>query len=214
MYRWTMTTHGAHPATLGVLLAGGAAKRLGGGDKGLRPIAGTSLLVRVLDRLAPQCDRVILSANGEAARFASFGLEVVADDVLGNPGPLGGVLAALDHLALRADAEWLLSAPTDCPFLPTDLVARLHSARGDAKIVVASSNGQTHPVVALWHISLRADLYHALVGEDVRKAGAFVGRHPHTVVDWPVHGFDPFFNVNTAGNLAQAEQIVISGAKI
>lgn len=209
-----MTTHGAYPATLGVLLAGGVAKRLGGGDKGLRQIAGASLLLRVINRLAPQCHRLILSANGDPARFGSFGLDVVPDDLAGNPGPLSGILAALDHLALRANAEWLLSAPTDCPFLPTDLAAQLHGSRGDAKIIVARSNDQAHPVVALWHVSLRADLYHALVAEDVRKAGAFIARHPHAVVDWPVHGFDPFFNVNTKDDLAEAERIVAGGAAI
>jgi molybdopterin-guanine dinucleotide biosynthesis protein A len=206
-----MTTHSAHPRTVGVLLAGGAAKRLGGGDKGLRAIAGTTLLARTVNRVAPQCDDLLLSANGDAARFAAFGILVLPDEVAGNPGPLGGILAALDHLAARADAEWLLSVPVDCPFLPSDLVERLHEARGETKIVVVRSDEQIHPVIALWHVSLRADLYHALVGEDVRKAGAFVARHPHAIVDWPVTGVDPFFNVNTPDDLVEAERFVARG---
>ena len=114
----------------GVLLAGGLARRMGGGDKPMRSIAGSTILERAGARLSPQCSCLILNANGDLARFARFGLPVVADGVAGFPGPLAGILAALDWIAVhRPDANWVLSAAADCPFLPRDLVARLDKAR-------------------------------------------------------------------------------------
>lgn len=199
--------------TTGVLLAGGSATRLGGVDKGLLDLSGQSLLSRAIARIAPQCNELILSANGEAARFSSFSIAVIADTVFGRPGPLGGVLAALDYVALRNDAEWLVSAPVDCPFLPRDLVRHLHRAcqSEQTKVAVARSAGVVHPIVALWHVSLRADLRFALIGEDVRKARSFVARHRHAIVDWPDQPIDPFFNVNTRDDLKRAGQIAASG---
>jgi len=115
------------PATPGVLLAGGLARRMGGGDKPMRTIAGRTILERVIARLALQCDGLVLNANGESARFAPFGLPVIADSVADFPGPLAGILAGLDWAAAyRPDAAWVLSVAADCPFLPRDLVARLH----------------------------------------------------------------------------------------
>lgn len=204
-----MTTLAAYPPTVGLLLAGGAAKRMGGGDKGLRDIAGRTLLARAADRLAPQCERLLLNANGDPARFAGLSLEVIADGILQQPGPLGGILAGLDRLADENSAEWLLTAPADCPFLPRDLAERLHDARGSATIAIARSSGHVHPIIGLWHVSLRSDLYHALAAEDVRKAAAFVARHPHVIVDWPSTPADPFFNVNTPDDLAEAQRLVM-----
>ncbi len=118
--------------TVGVLLAGGLARRMGGGDKPLRTIGGRTILEHVIARLTPQCDELILNANGDPARFAAFGLPVIADTVEGFAGPLAGILAALDWTAAnRPGVEWVLSAATDCPFLPRDLVARLQQARQD-----------------------------------------------------------------------------------
>src|ERR1700742_2347577 len=137
----------------------------------MRSIGGRTILERVIARLSPQCDGLILNANGDPARFAAFGLQVVADDVPGFPGPLAGILAALDWTAAnRPEVEWVLSAAGDCPFLPRDLVARLHEARtlANAKLAVAASGGQSHHVVALWSVGLREDLRHALTVEDVR----------------------------------------------
>ena len=211
MDRLLMTTQSAYPPTVGVLLAGGAARRLGGGDKSLRQIAGKTLLGRARDRIAPQCRAVLLSANGDPSRFANYRLEIVRDDVPGQCGPLAGILAAMDHVAQSGTAEWVLSAPADCPFLPRDLAARLHAERAGAMIAAASSAGRLHPVVALWHITLRADLRHVLAGKDRRKVAAFVARHPHAVADWPTRDGDPFFNVNTPEHLAEAERLAAKG---
>ncbi|NVN87606.1 MAG: molybdenum cofactor guanylyltransferase MobA [Rhodopseudomonas sp.] len=199
-----------HPAIPAVILAGGLARRMGGGDKPLQTIAGRSLLDRVIARLAPQCDGMVLNANGDPARFAAFGLPIVADSIAGFAGPLAGILAGLDWSAAnRPDADWMLSAPADCPFLPRDLVTRLHQARvaQNARLAVAASAGQSHPVIGLWEVSLRDELRHALVAEDIRKVGRFIARYPLATVDWPADPIDPFFNANTMNDVAEAERL-------
>ncbi len=198
------------PATIGVLLAGGLARRMGGGDKPMRQIGGRTILERVIARLKPQCDGLILNANGDPARFAAFGLPVVADSVADFPGPLAGILAGLDWAAAnRPDVAWVLSAAADCPFLPRDLVARLHRARSEqnAELVVAASGGQSHPVIGLWSVRLREELRHALTVEDVRKIDRWTARYRLATVSWPAEPLDPFFNANTAEDIAEAERL-------
>ena len=198
------------PATAGVLLAGGLARRMGGGDKPLREIGGRTLLQRVIDRLMPQCDGLVLNANGDAQRFKAFGLPVIVDGVADFPGPLAGILAGLDWAAdHRPEMRWMLSAPGDCPFLPRDLVARLHAARiaEDAQLAVAASAGQSHPVIGLWDVRLRDELRHALVADDIRKVGRFTARYSVATVEWPSEPLDPFFNANTIDDLAEAERL-------
>ena len=199
------------PPTLGVLLAGGLARRMGGGDKGMRLLGGQTMLARVILRVANQCDGLILNANGDPTRFAGTGLPVVADDVPGFAGPLAGILAALDWAAAhRPDLEWVVSLPTDSPFLPRDLVARLHRVRAAAMmpLACASSGGQAHPVIGLWPVSLREDLRHALTVEHIHKIDRWTARHGIAHAEWPVEPTDPFFNANTAGELAEAEALL------
>lgn len=198
------------PPTPGILLAGGLARRIGGGDKPMRVIAGRTILERVIARLGPQCDPLILNANGDPARFARFGLLVVADSVTDFPGPLAGILAGLDWAAAhRPEAPFVLSAAADCPFLPRDLVARLHQARieQNAQIAVAASGGQTHHVIGLWSVALREELRHALVAENIRKVELWAARHSVATVSWPADPLDPFFNTNTMDDLAEAERL-------
>jgi molybdopterin-guanine dinucleotide biosynthesis protein A len=194
----------------GVILAGGLARRMGGGDKPLKTIGGRSLLDRVIARLAPQCDGLVLNANGDAGRFKALGLPVVADSIEGFAGPLAGVLAGLDWAAAhRPDAAFLLSAPADCPFLPRDLVVRLQQARVDqnAQLAVAASAGRSHPVIGLWDVGLRDDLRHALLADDIRKVARFTARYRLATVDWPAKPIDPFFNANTPEDIAEAERL-------
>lgn len=204
------TIENDYPPTPGVLLAGGLARRMGGGDKPMRLIAGRPILERVIDRLASQCDGLVLNANGDPTRFASFGLPVTPDDVAGFPGPLAGVLAGLEWAAAnRPDARYVLTAAADCPFLPRDLVSRLHRARSDndSEISVAESGGQMHPIIAIWNVDLRHAIRHALTVEDFRKAHAFVRRFRFAQASWPTTTLDPFFNANQADDLAEATRL-------
>jgi molybdopterin-guanine dinucleotide biosynthesis protein A len=203
---------GVIPPTLGVLLAGGLARRMGGGDKPLKEIGGRTILERAIERLSPQCDALILNANGDPARFAATGLAVVADDVPGFAGPLAGILAALDWAARdRPAVEWVVSAAADSPFLPRDLVLRLHAARAAAGVPLAcaTSGGQAHPVNALWPVALRGDLRHALVVEDMRKIDRWTARHGVAHASWPAEPVDPFFNANTPEDVAEAERLAL-----
>ena len=194
----------------GVVLAGGLARRMGGGDKPLREIGGRTILARVIARLEPQCECLVINANGDPRRFASFGIPVVADGVQDYPGPLAGILAALDWAAAnRPDAAWILSAPGDCPFLPRDLVARLsHALLADnSELAIAASQGQSHPVIGLWNVALRDALRRALVVEGLRKVGQWTARYRLATVTWPAEPLDPFFNANTVDDLAEGERL-------
>jgi molybdopterin-guanine dinucleotide biosynthesis protein A len=194
----------------GVILAGGRAQRMGGGDKPMRDLAGRPLLAHVIARLAPQCDGLILNAHGDAARFDGFGLPVIADAVEGFAGPLAGILAGLDWVAAnRPAAPLMLSAAGDCPFLPHDLVARMMHARTENDAAVAAaSGGQVHHAIALWSVGLRDALRRALVDEHCRAIHRFTARLPVAIAGWPDHPVDPFFNVNTPEDLAEAERLV------
>jgi molybdenum cofactor guanylyltransferase len=196
------------PRTIGVILAGGLARRMGGGDKPMRKILGVTILEHVVRRLSDQCDGLILNANGDPSRFGSFGLTVVEDDVKGNPGPLAGILAALDWTAAyQPDVEWVVSVAGDCPFLPRDLVRRLHGARmvEQTNLAVASSGGQVHPVIGLWRVALRHKLRHALVEEEIRKIDRWTGRYRMATVSWSMEPVDPFYNANTLEDLSEAD---------
>jgi molybdenum cofactor guanylyltransferase len=183
---------------------------MGGGDKPMRTIGGRTILARVIERLAPQCDGLILNANGDPARFAAFGLPVIADSVADFPGPLAGILAATDWMAAnRPDVSLILSAAGDCPFLPRDLVSRLHGAlvTENAQLAVAASGDQSHPVIGLWSVSLRDELRQALVVEDVRRIDRWTARYKLATVTWPTEPLDPFFNANTVEDIAEAERL-------
>lgn len=200
-----------HPATIGVLLAGGLARRMGGGDKPLRTIGGRTLLAHAVTRLAPQCAELIVNANGDPARFGDLGLPVVADSVEGFAGPLAGVLAALDWVREnRPNHDWVVSIPTDSPFLPRDLVAALHRARERAGVPLscARSGEQTHPVVGLWPVALAEQLRHALVVEDMRKIDRWTALHGVAEAVWPDEPYDPFLNANRPEDLTEAEGVL------
>ena len=195
---------------LGVVLAGGLARRMGGGDKTRLRIGGRTILERVLARLRPQCTSLILNANGDPARFADTGLAIVPDSVPDFAGPLAGILAALDWAAAHApELAHVVSAPGDCPFLPNDLVARLFSARARerAPLACARSGEWRHPVIGLWPVDLRGDLRKALLDEGLHKIEIWTARHGVAIADWPATPVDPFFNVNTPDDAAAADRI-------
>jgi molybdenum cofactor guanylyltransferase len=198
------------PPTVGLVLAGGQARRMGGGDKALIKIGGVAILDRVLAALRPGCTAIVLNANGDPARFARYGLPVIADSVADFPGPLAGILAGLDWTAAHAPGtQWMASVPGDCPFLPRDLVKRLHVARAEQNtpLACARSGDWRHPVVGLWRVDLREDLRHALTAEGLRKIEVWTARHGVALAAWPDQPFDPFFNVNTPDDAAAAEHV-------
>ena len=202
------------PPTLGAILAGGLARRLGGGDKALRSVGGRTVLDRLVERMTPQVTRLILNANDDPARFAAVGLPVVADSLPGHPGPLAGVLAALDWAASHEPATaWVVTVPGDAPFLPRDLVARLHAGRqaDRATFACAASGGWTHPVIGLWPVAVRDELRRAVTVDDMRKIDAFTGRQSCSAVEWSTEPVDPFLNVNTPDDLATADRLATAG---
>lgn len=193
----------------GLLLAGGLARRMGGGDKCLVPLGGRPMLSYVIERARPQVGSLFLNANGDPARFAGFGLPVVPDSVEGFAGPLAGVLAGMEWArANLPDAEWVVSIATDTPFFPVDLVARLVSAVADADLACAASGGRTHPVFGLWPVRLAPALRTALVNEGMRKIDAWTARYRLAVVEFPADPTDPFFNLNTPEDVAEAERLL------
>jgi len=201
---------------VGLLLAGGQSLRMGGGDKALRLLGGIALLDRVIERLRPQVDDMVLNANGDPARFSMFGLPVVADSVPGFAGPLAGVLAGLDWAAARCpDCPFVASVATDAPFLPADLVARLAEELQEtgADLACAASGGRAHPVFGLWPVRLRADLRHALVDEGIRKVDLFTARHSLVTVAFADQPVDPFFNANRPADLEAATALLHATAR-
>ncbi len=207
-----MPTDPISPATVaGVLLAGGQSRRMGGGDKCLLPLAGRPVLARIIERVRPQVGPVVLNANGDPARFAGFGLPVVADVVDGYAGPLAGVLTGLEWTRANApDCPWVASFACDAPFLPADLVARLASAVADggADMACAASNGRDQPVFGLWPVRLAAELRTALVEQDIRKVDLWTARYRLTRVTFPADPVDPFFNLNSPDDMVRAEALL------
>lgn len=205
----------AGPIVAGILLAGGLSRRMGGGDKCMRPLAGRPILAHVVERVRPQVRALALNANGDAARFAAFGLPVVADTVPDFAGPLAGVLAGLDWArACVPGAAFVLSVPTDGPFVPRDLASRLLAAvlAEGADMACAASDGQSHPVIGLWPVRLADALRDAMTREAVRKVDVWTARHRLATVTWdlaatPLGRIDPFFNANRPEDLAEAERL-------
>ncbi|MEM9522621.1 MAG: molybdenum cofactor guanylyltransferase MobA [Pseudomonadota bacterium] len=198
---------------IGVILAGGLSRRMGGGDKGMLELGGKPLLVHVIQRLSPQVDNLILNANGDPIRFSRFGLPVVADGIPGFAGPLAGVLAGLDYAARRG-AKSIVTAASDTPFFPHDLRAGLESAAGAQGVELAlaatpeAARGLVrHPTFGLWPVRLRGDLRAALV-RGLRKVVSWTDRHDAATATFSTDGGDPFFNVNTPGDMRRAEMLL------
>lgn len=204
--------HGAGPLRIGgVILAGGLARRMGGGDKALLEVAGRPLLAHVIERLEPQVEALCLNANGDPARFERFGLPVIADTVPGFAGPLAGVLSGMRWAAARGLTH-LASAAADTPFFPRDLVACLADALAPGRPIAMAATEDPerglseHPTFALWPVDLADDLEDALTRGDMRKVIVWTARHgfARVVFDDALY---PFFNVNTGDDLAEAERL-------
>lgn len=202
---------------LGVILAGGLSRRMGGGDKTLLRLGGQTLLARVMAQLAPQVGAMAINANGDPVRFAESGLPVIADSVDGFAGPLAGVLAGLDWAAANG-AERIVTVAADTPFFPRDLVARLDAAASaqGVPIALAASDDPVrglsrHPTFGLWPVALREDLRSALQA-GTRKVVVWTDPHGCAVAEFSSTPFDPFFNVNTPEDMQVAEDL-LAGAR-
>jgi len=202
-------TPSATPRTVvGVLLAGGQSRRMGGGDKFLKTLAGRPLLDHAIERAAPQVAALVINAGGDPGRLARWNLPVVADVVAGHAGPLAGVLTGMEWAAAHVrEASWVATFASDAPFFPTDLVARLAAAVEEhgGDMACAASGGRSHPVFGLWPVRLRKALRSALVEEEVRKVDAWTARYRLVQVEFPAVPADPFFNINRPQDLAIAE---------
>jgi molybdopterin-guanine dinucleotide biosynthesis protein A len=179
-----------------LVLAGGAARRMGGGDKPLLPIQDQPMLARIITALEPLS--IAISANGDPSRFAAFGRPVLTDGPFAGQGPLAGVLAGLDW-AIDRGAAALLTTPGDIPFLPADLAAALSPAPA-----CAASAGRTHHLIALWPVACRSALHAMLAAAGSRAVARFANQIGTRIVEFPVHAFDSFLNVNTPEELAIA----------
>lgn len=199
---------------IGVVLAGGLSRRMGGDDKALLSLGGRPILTHVIDRIRPQVGTLVLNANGDPDRFGEYGLAVAPDTVPGHVGPLAGVLCGLEWAAANAPGcSWVVTAPTDAPFLPRDLVARLLAAVAEsgADMACAESGGRAHPVCGLWPVRLRGDLRRAMVEEEIRKVDIWTARYRLARAGFSADPLDPFFNTNTPGDLAEAERLMADG---
>ncbi len=195
----------------GVILAGGRAKRMGGGDKCLHRLGDKTFLEHAIDRARPQVSPLLLNANGDPGRFAEFGLPVVADVIGGFAGPLAGVLTGLEWAREHApDCPWVASFATDTPFFPEDFVLRMLAAvtQENADMACAASGKRSHPVFGLWPVRLAGELRHALEDEDIRKIDLWTARYRLVTVEFPAEPRDPFFNVNRVDDLADAERML------
>ena len=198
----------------GVILAGGLARRMGGGDKALLQLGGQTLLARVIARLAPQVAEIVLNANGDPARFAEFNLPVAPDTVGGFAGPLAGVLAGMRWAAAKGYTH-VASAAGDTPFFPDDLVARLVQAArsGGQPIALAATSdperGLTeHPTFGLWPVDLADNLEESLTVGNMRKVIVWTSRHGCARAVFDEGTAFPFFNVNTPEDIIEAERIL------
>lgn len=201
------------PDPVGIILAGGRSRRMGGGDKGLLPFGGATLLHRVITRLRPQVQTMALNANGDPARFAEYGLPVIADSIGGFAGPLAGVLAGLDWAATQG-AQTVITVAADTPFYPADLAARLQAgaAAENQPLAIAMSPDPErglarHPTFGLWDVALRDDLRDAL-NAGLRKVILWTEAKGCAQVNFPVNSYDPFFNVNTPADMVTANELL------
>jgi molybdenum cofactor guanylyltransferase len=206
---------GEREQAAGVVLAGGLARRMGGGDKGMRALGGKPLMLHVIERLSQQAAPLAINANGDASRFAAFGLPVIADATEEFAGPLAGVLAGMRWAVHAAPGvRFIVTAACDTPFFPDSLVAKFLATAGDTypSIVLAMSAGQIHPVFGLWPVALADDLANALAS-GTRKVLHWTDRHTHFTAEFPPVNIggklaDPFLNANTPDELAEAAALL------
>jgi molybdopterin-guanine dinucleotide biosynthesis protein A len=196
---------------IGLILAGGQARRMGGVDKALLMLRGQTLIERAVAGAKPQVSELIINANGDVSRFARLGVPVISDRIQGFLGPLAGILAGLEWMREnRPDANFMASFACDCPFFPTDMVRRLLKTlqTEKASVAIAASGTRHHPVFALWSAAIEETSESVLKDRGLRKMDDFVDTLPNARVVFSSDLVDPFFNVNTPDDLARAEALM------
>lgn len=194
---------------LGAIIAGGRSKRMGVTTKMAQPLAGKPLLRHIVDRLSPQVERIVLNTHPDPVRWAEYRIDIVSDRLPGHQGPLAGLLSVMEWARTQIPAyAWIAAVPSDTPFLPADLVDRLSAGfelYPDAEAIVARSGRHRHPVIGLFPTSLAEDLKDFLDSGD-RKSGLWIDRIAAPALSFPIDPVDPFFNINTMEDLAEAER--------
>ena len=193
--------------TVGAIIAGGRSSRMGGCEKAFLELASKPVILHVIEQFEPQVDQLVINANGEAARFSEFGLDVVPDAMTSLTTPLAGLHAAL-RFTKSVEADVLITVPSDTPFLPYDLVAKLLENTGASGAAIAASGGQEHYIIGAWKTELLDDLENAIARDNVFRVKDWAQRASAQKVEWPVKPHDPFFNVNAPEDLRIAEQIL------
>jgi molybdopterin-guanine dinucleotide biosynthesis protein A len=192
---------------IGAIIAGGRSSRMGGREKAFLELASKPVILHVIEHFEPQVDQLVINANGEANRFSEFGLEVVPDVLTSLTTPLAGLHAAL-AFTKNAGADVLITVPSDTPFLPFDLVARLLENAGANGAAIAASGGQKHYIIGAWKTELLDDLESAIEGDNLFRVKDWAHRAAAQKVEWPVKPHDPFFNVKEPEDLRIAELIL------
>jgi molybdopterin-guanine dinucleotide biosynthesis protein A len=192
---------------VGCVIAGGLSRRMGE-DKALVRFGDATLVARAVERLTRQVSKIAINANGDPSRLAGLKQPVIADMIANHPGPLAGVLTGMNW-AQQQGKDWVVTVPIDTPFFPGDLIARLAEAVRGHDLAVATSGGHRHPLFTLWPVKLADDVRHALVDKDQRRVNAILDRYRLGSADWGVAPFDPFFNINTPEDLAEARRLMV-----
>ena len=192
---------------IGAIIAGGQSHRMGGREKAFLELDSKPVILHVIEQFEPQVDQLVINANGEPARFSEFGLEVVPDVFTSLMTPLAGLHAAL-RFTKSVDADMLMTVPSDTPFLPFDLAAKLLENTIASGAAIAASGGQEHYIIGAWKTELLNDLDLAIAKDHLFRVKDWTRRTSAQRVEWPVEPYDPFFNVNTPEDLRIAEQIL------
>jgi molybdopterin-guanine dinucleotide biosynthesis protein A len=192
---------------IGAIIAGGLSSRMGGREKALLELDSKPVILHVIEQFEPQVDQLVINANGEPARFSEFGLEVVPDVLTSLTTPLAGLHAAL-QFAKSVEANVLVTVPSDTPFLPFNLAAKLLENTMASGAAIAASGGQEHYIIGAWKTELLDDLERAIAKDNLFRVKDWAQRELAQKVEWPVEPFDPFFNVNTPEDLLRAQHIL------
>ena len=198
----------------GVILAGGLATRMGGGDKTLKEIGERKILDIVIERIRPQVSGLVFNTNNDPVIYSDLDIPIISDQFKNSYGPLAGILAGMEW-ACQKGYSLMVSIAGDTPFFPEDLVAKLvfNQQQNQESIVLAATRDKTsgkiyrHPTFGLWSVHLRHDLK-ANLDNGVRKIVQWTDQHQGKLVEFPIGKVDPFFNINTPGDLQEAERLI------